>query len=189
MQLLLDETLTKMKILSDSINITREFVNLSKTAGFLLPLYLSINALAAYQSASPLTAEMAEVSGVHYLHNTTAEENRLCWGFLWLTLPGKTVLTAHRKGERLLGQSSSWDGCRKVRKWDLGKARDVGRRKPHTAAIEANRNEQPCYRKVCPATHISGKRKHYPYVCLGQNACMRQPDSSWLSAGVLYYIQ
>lgn len=78
MQLLLDETLTKMKILSDSIKITREFVNLSKTAGSLLPLYLSINALAAYQSAGPLTAEMAEVSGVHYLYNTTAEENRLC---------------------------------------------------------------------------------------------------------------
>lgn len=39
--------------------------------------YLSANALAAHQSAGPLTAEMAEVSGVHYLCNTTVEENRL----------------------------------------------------------------------------------------------------------------
>lgn len=55
----------------------REFIILSKMAASSATPYLSANALAAHQSAGPLTAEMAEVSGVHYLCNTTVEENRL----------------------------------------------------------------------------------------------------------------
>lgn len=40
--------------------------------------YLSASQLLLWLHwAGPLTAEMAEVSGAHYLYNTTAEENRL----------------------------------------------------------------------------------------------------------------
>lgn len=93
------------------------------------------------------------------------------------------------KKKGCLASSSSWEGHSKVRKWDLGKARGVGRRKTPRSSYRANRNEQLCYRKVCLTTHISGKRKCYPSACLGgQNACMGLPDSSWLSAGVLQYI-
>lgn len=134
MQLLLDETLTKMEILSDSISVTREFVNLSKTAGSLLPLYLSINALAAYQSAGPLTAEMAEVSG--YITYITLQQRRTDCTEASYGSPFQekqcSLPTGKEKG--CLVSSSSWDGLSKVRKWDLGKARGMGRRKaPHSS--------------------------------------------------------
>lgn len=72
------KALRKTELLCESIRVTTAFAIPSRTAGSSgTPIHNPVSALAACQSAGPLTAEMAEVSGARYLCNTTAEQNSL----------------------------------------------------------------------------------------------------------------
>lgn len=113
--------------------------------------------------AGPLTAEMAEVSGAHYLYNTTAEENRL-----FFRLP-----TAHasRKNCTHCQQERIKVACPNPQAgMDMAGSESVraGGRKILTplSRYRANRHDWLCYRKVCLTTHVSGESKCAPYISL-----------------------
>lgn len=134
-----------------------------KQQGPLLPPYLPVIALAACQSAGPLTAEMAEVSGAHYLYNTTAEENRL-----FLRLP---MAHASRKNCTRCPRERGTVACPIPQAgMDMAKSESVraaGGKKinPPTAATELI-DMTDCAVGKRLAARISGESKHAPRASL-----------------------